>query len=101
MPLHFTWDPAKAAANKRKHGIPFDLAARVFADPAALTEQDRVEGGEYRWRTIGSVESLLVLVVAHTLIDEDEHTERIQIISARRADHSERLRYEQQKFITH
>ena len=34
MPLHFTWDPAKAAANKRKHGIPFDLAARVFADPA-------------------------------------------------------------------
>jgi uncharacterized protein len=100
MPLRFTWDPAKAAANKRKHGVPFDLAARVFADPAALTEQDRVEGGEYRWRTIGSVESMLVLVVAHTLIDEDEHTERIQIISARRADRSERLRYEQQKFIT-
>jgi uncharacterized DUF497 family protein len=43
---------------------------------------------------------MLVLVVAHTLIDEDEHTERIQIISARRADRSERLRYEQQKFIT-
>ena len=59
-----------------------------------------MEGGEYRWRTIGSVESLLVLVVAHTFIDEDEHTERIQIISARRADRSERLRYEQQKFIT-
>ena len=44
--MRFEWDPAKAAANRRKHGVSFETAARVFADPYALFEQDRtVDGG--------------------------------------------------------
>jgi hypothetical protein len=44
----FEWDEAKAKRNKRKHGVSFDDAMLVFADPFALVEQDRVEDGEFR-----------------------------------------------------
>ena len=64
--MRFAWDPEKAASNLRKHGISFETAARVFGDPPAWTEQDRIEGGEYRWRTVGTVEGTLLLIVAHT-----------------------------------
>jgi len=46
--LKFEWDPAKAKRNLAKHGVRFELAARVFDDPFALMSQDRVEGGEER-----------------------------------------------------
>ena len=36
MLTRFEWDPVKAQANARKHGVSFELAARVFADPMAL-----------------------------------------------------------------
>lgn len=42
----FEWDEAKAKSNKRNHGVSFDDAILVFADPFALVEQDRVEDGE-------------------------------------------------------
>jgi len=98
MALRFGWDDAKAAANKRKHRVSFEIAVRVFADPFAFSEQGRIEGGEYRWRTIGSVEGVSVLLVAHTVHDRDVGIEPINIISARRADQSERLRYEKERY---
>jgi uncharacterized DUF497 family protein len=36
----FEWDEPKAAANLRKHGIQFELASTVFADPGLLTVAD-------------------------------------------------------------
>lgn len=39
--FHFSWDPAKAASNRRKHGIDFELAATVFRDPLALSRTMR------------------------------------------------------------
>ena len=98
MPLRFTWDEAKAASNRTKHKVSFEVAARVFLDPFALSEQDRIEGGEYRWRTIGAVEGVVVLLVAHTTHGEEDGTEVIRIISARRAERSERRRYEEEKY---
>ena len=71
----------------------FDTALRVFADPLVVIEQDRIEGGEYRWRAIGMVE-ISLLVVAHIVWEEDDE-EVIRIISARRAERYERKRYEQ------
>jgi uncharacterized DUF497 family protein len=97
MTLRFTWDETKAAIDRRKHHISFETAARVFADPFALSGQDRIEGGEYRWQTIGAIEGALVLLVAHTAHDE-EGSEVIHIISARRATRVERKRYEQEKY---
>ena len=49
----FEWDEAKAKSNERKHGVRFEDAMLVFADPYALVEQDRMEGGELRWQTLG------------------------------------------------
>ena len=94
MIVRFEWDADKAASNLRKHGVSFQTALRAFTDPLALMVQDRVEGGERRWRTVGLVEGWLLLVVAHTVWDEIDG-EVIRIISARRAEPRERKRYEQ------
>src|SRR4051812_48242676 len=44
MRVRFEWDLDKAEANRRKHKVSFETALRVFADPFALSEQDRIEG---------------------------------------------------------
>lgn len=94
MHQRFTWDTAKAASNLRKHGISFETAVRVFADPMAVTRQDRIENGEQRWQTIGMVSDRALLLVAHTLWDDEEGIEVVRIISARRADRKEWRIYE-------
>ena len=38
--MRFEWDPKKAAANLKKHGVSFQEAATVFGDPLAITFQD-------------------------------------------------------------
>ena len=90
----FEWDPDKATSNLIKHGISFEIAARVFADVFALTLQDRIVDGERRWQTIGLIDGFLVVLVAHTIIDSDDESEIIRIISARKAEPKERKRYE-------
>jgi hypothetical protein len=92
--IRFEWDTTKAQANLRKHRVSFETAARVFADPFAVTTQDRIEGGEYRWQTLGLVDGLVLLLVAHTLWEGEEGGEVIRIISARRADAKEKRSYE-------
>jgi uncharacterized DUF497 family protein/uncharacterized protein (DUF4415 family) len=83
--IRFEWDPAKAEANERKHSITFDDAMHVFDDPYALFEQDREdEWGEMRWQAVGIVGRVMVLVVVHT-IREDDQDEIVRLISARRA----------------
>tara|TARA_R110000868_G_scaffold345011_1_gene606098 strand:- start:1376 stop:1672 length:297 start_codon:yes stop_codon:yes gene_type:complete len=96
MDFRFEWDAAKAASNFAKHRISFDLAMHAFADPFAFVRQDRIEGGEYRWQTIGMVDGRLLVLVAHTIRDESDGSEVIRIISARRATAQERKRYEQE-----
>lgn len=99
MKTQFEWDITKAESNLRKHRVSFETAARVFADPFALVEQDRIENGEYRWQTLGVVEGYLLLLVAHTVRDDEDGAEIIRIISARRADTKERKRYEQNRSL--
>jgi len=94
MKTRFEWDPAKAERNVRKHRVSFEIAVRVFADPFAIVEQDRVESGEFRWQTLGTVNGCLLLLVAHTVREDTDGTEIIRIISARRAEPKERKRYE-------
>jgi len=99
MPTRFEWDPAKATANLRKHAISFDIALRALADPFALSHLTSIENGEFRWQTLGVVEGYLLLLVAHTIHEElegSQSVEVIRIISARTADRKERKRYEQE-----
>lgn len=95
MKIRFEWDTAKAESNFSKHRVSFEIATRVFADPFAVVEQDRIENGEHRWKTLGIVDGYLLLLVAHTVRDNEDGTEVIRIISARRAEPKERKRYEQ------
>ena len=68
----------------------------VFADPYALVEQDRVEAGELRWQALGLAAGVVLLLVAHTVRDENQD-EIIRIISARKATRKERIRYDQNR----
>jgi uncharacterized protein len=90
----FAWDDDKNASNLAKHGVSFEAAQRVFDDPLHLSRQDRSENGEPRWQTIGLVADCVLLLVAHTWMDQDDGTEHIRIISARRATKIERKVYE-------
>jgi len=97
MGKYFEWDEAKAKSNYRKHGVYFKVATKVFDDPLCRTEQDRIEGEEYRWQTLGMVNGCLLLMVAHTVsfFDEDNNSyELVRIISARPATKKERRLYE-------
>ena len=92
--MFFSWDDAKNQSNQRKHGVSFETAKHVFDDPLHLSRQDRVEGGEIRWQTLGMIEGVVLLLVAHTVTD-DHGSEHIRIISARQATKQERKIYEQ------
>jgi uncharacterized protein len=94
MDRFFEWDTTKAESNFRKHGVRFEEAALIFNDPLAITEQDRIEGGEHRWQTIGMIGACMLLLVAHTARLEDESVEVVRIVSARRVTQKERRRYE-------
>ena len=100
--MRYSWDDEKSRSNQKKHdGIAFEVALRVFRDPLRLTRQDRHEGGEERWQTIGVVYGVTILLVAHTITEEDdggEPVEHIRLISARRATRQERKRYETENF---
>jgi uncharacterized DUF497 family protein len=90
------WDEVKARINRKKHGIDFEEAVKVFLDEFALTEIDQFIEGEVRWQTIGMLGDNAILVVAHT-VNEEETVEIVRIISARRTVPSERSRYEQNR----
>ena len=89
--MHFTWDPRKAAANLRKHGVSFEEASSVLSDRLSVTGVNPDHSNrELRWITFGvSIGSRLV-AVSHT-----EHGDMIRIISARPMTKTERQLYEE------
>ena len=92
--MRFEWNQAKNRLNRKKHGVSFEVAQEVFADPFCLTIHDQtIEGGDRYW-TIGRVAKLVILVVVHTVTDQ-EGEEVIRIISARKATPRERTFYEE------
>lgn len=92
--LRFEWDRAKNGINQRKHGIDLATAQLVFEDPFCVSFVERLSDGEERWHAIGSIESLILLVVVHTYREEGAD-EVIRIISARSATRHERKLYVQ------
>jgi uncharacterized DUF497 family protein len=90
--VDFTWDERKNRVNRRKHRVSFEMAILVFDDPFHVSTHDREVDGEARWQTIGMVLGTQVLLVAHT-VEEDEKV--IRILSARKATPRERRIYAQ------
>ncbi len=72
--------------------MSLETARQVFDDPFQLTTQDREVETEPRWQTIGMVKGIHVIVVAHTISDDDEV---VRIVSARKATAGERNLYAQ------
>jgi len=92
MKVTVEWDPAKARANRRKHGVTFEEAATVFNDPLSSTIPDPVHSeNEERFVIVGQSIQQRLLVVVHT--DRGDH---IRIISARMANPHERKTYEEE-----
>ena len=91
MPLSFEWDDSKARLNVAKHGVSFEEATAVFADPMSLTIPDPAHSQvEDRFIILGQPHRQRLLVVVHT-----ERGDSIRIISARRASRRERKNYEE------
>jgi len=77
--------------NIQKHGVTFEQASYVFADPFALNEYDN-EHSEIEDRWFKSLNEI-VLVVVHTFRDNDG-IEFVRIISARSATKREKQAYQ-------
>ena len=85
------WDPAKAASNRRKHGVDFGEAVTVLEDPLSTTYPDPDHSfDEHRFVTIGVSAMGRILVVALA-----DRRAAVRIISARRATPRERRFYEE------
>jgi uncharacterized DUF497 family protein len=91
----FEWDPRKAVANADKHGVTFEVAVTVFADPEALDGPDLAHSAaEARSLRLGRAVDGRVLMVAYTVRTGDDDAEKIRLISARRASRRERAAYQ-------
>jgi uncharacterized DUF497 family protein len=86
--VEFEWDPRKAAANARKHGIQFADAVPALEDERAITVRDDVHGKEERWLTVGMDALGRVLTVVYTW-----RGNTVRMISARPATQNERRKY--------
>lgn len=87
--MNFEYDPLKDEINQEKHGVSFEEAQSIWADPNLVTLPARRKG-ETRKLAIGKSYSALFSVV---------HTKRgdaIRIISARRTTRKEAAYYARQ-----
>ena len=88
--MKIEWDPEKARANLREHGIAFSEAATVLADEYALTREDPDAIAEQRFVTLGMSATGELLVVVFTHREPD----RYRLISSWKAIKPQRKLYE-------
>jgi uncharacterized DUF497 family protein len=88
--VRFEWDPPKAEANLRAHGVSFAEAVTVLEDDFALTREDPAAVDEPRFVTLGLSSLGNLLVVVYTYRDPDA----IRLISAWEANTRQREAYE-------
>jgi uncharacterized DUF497 family protein len=91
MATQFEWDARKARDNLKKHGVGFEEALTVFADPLARIFEDPDHSEEERRELIiGHSAGQRLLVVGFT-----ERQTATRLIGAREATTRERRDYEQ------
>jgi uncharacterized protein len=87
--VRWEWDPSKARANFREHGVSFAEAATVLEDDQALSRKDPDAVEEQRFVTLGLSGSGNLLVVVYAFREPDV----IRIISAWKANRRQRMHY--------
>ncbi len=89
--MDFEWQASKADANVRKHGVGFEEASSVFANPLARIFDDPDHSAdEAREIIVGHSSRQRLLIVSFT-----ERDSRVRLVSARIATKRERHDYEQ------
>lgn len=89
--LQFDWDPKKAKANQKSHGVTFEEAQTTFYDEWAILYDDPDHSqDEDRFLLLGLSVGARTLIVSHCY---REHDAVIRIISARKADREEQKEY--------
>jgi len=62
----FTWDENKNRTNIKKHGIPFNIALRVFQDSNRVESYDDLHDEyEDRYKIIGMVGKIITVIVTY------------------------------------
>jgi uncharacterized protein len=91
--VRFEWDPPKAEANLRAHGVSFAEAITVLEDDFALTREDPAAPDEPRFVTLGlsNLGNLLVMVYTY------REPEAIRVISAWKANKRQGDAYEESR----
>lgn len=90
----FAWDARKATRNLRKHGVSFEEAATVFADPDALEWEDLEHSHhENRFKRLGISSQGRILILVYSYRRMKDGKETLRIITARRASPKEREAY--------
>lgn len=88
--MRFEWDPPKAEANLRVHGVSFAEAVTVLQDDFALTRDDPAAVDEPRFVTLGLSDLANLLVVVYAYREPDV----IRVVSAWKANERQRELYE-------
>jgi len=89
--IKFEWDPSKAIANTKKHGVSFEEAQSVFYDEFAVQFfDDEHSGDEDRFLLLGMSTEARLLLVCHC---ERDAGNVIRIVSARKATKRESTFY--------
>ena len=91
--MRIEWDPPKAEANLRDHGVAFSEAATVLTDDFALTREDRDAQGEQRFVTLGMSATGALMVVVYTHREPDIY----RLISSWKANKPQRSAYEKSR----
>ncbi len=91
MALNFEWDARKSVSNLAKHGVSFEEATSVFADPfGRITSDPRHSVDEERCVLLGVSLRRRLLAVMYV-----ERGDMIRLIGARPATRQERRDYEE------
>ena len=91
--MRFEWDPLKAEANRRTHGVSFAEAVTVLEDNFALTREDPDAVEELRFVTLGMSNLGNLFVVVYVYREPDV----IRVISAWKANKRQRELYEKDR----
>ena len=88
--MRYEWDPDKAEANLKAHGVSFADAVSVLEDEFALTREDPDAESEQRFVTLGADAAGQLLVVVYAYREPDV----TRLISAWKANRTQRTQYE-------
>ena len=95
MKMEFDWDEVKEATNRQKHGIAFEEAENVFAEPPVVVFDSMHSTDELRFIAVGHSSKNRLLTLSFTYRGAADQV--IRIIGARRSTREEARFYAEKK----